>query len=779
MKKLLFLFLVLGMRLPGFSQSKITISGQITDSTNGESLIGATVKLAESNLGCSSNEYGFFSLSLSPGKHALEVFYVGYNRKTIYVNTAEPQAKLRIQLSPSSVSLNEVKIEGKAASKNVESVEMSTINMPIAQIKKIPAFLGEVDIIKAIQLLPGVSTAGEGSSGFFVRGGNVDQNLILLDEANVYNAAHLFGFFSVFNPDAVKDVKLYKGGIPARYGGRLASVLDVRMSEGNLKKFEANGGIGLLSSRLTLQAPIVKDKGSFLISGRRTYIDAFLKLSNNPDIKNNQLYFYDFNAKANWKFNENNRVYLSGYFGRDIFGIQDDLAKIGWGNATATARWNHIFSEKLFSNTTLIYSNYDYTLGATEGLDKFEWNSNIEDFNLKYDLNYFASNNDVWRAGISSTHHRFKPGNINIQLDSGATFDFNLDASSALESAVYLEREHKIERFTLSYGLRYTLFQNIGKGTEYVLNAEGEVSDTIYHPTGKIYNTYNGLEPRFGLNYLIDENSSLKSSYNRMRQHAQLASNSTASSPLDIWFLASPNVKPQIADQIAAGYFRNFNNNAIEASVEVYYKWMQNSIDFKNQADLLLNQELEAELRFGRSFAYGAEFFVRKNEGALTGFISYTLSRVTKVIDVDATLPGTEIYPAKYDKTHDIAVVLAYELNDKWSFGSSFVYATGLAATFPSGKFFYKGVLIPSYTERNGGRLPAYHRLDISASLKPTKKPKQKWESEWVFGIYNVYNRHNTYSINFKQNASNPRVTEAEKFYLFPIIPSVTYNFKF
>lgn len=760
------------------AQEKYSISGQVTDANSGEVLLGATLRVAGTNLGVSTNEYGFFSLTLPAGNYKIQINYIGYNMAEQEYKLDRNISGVNLKLSPSEVALKEVEITAERGDENVSSVEMSTINMPIAQIKKIPAFLGEVDVIKAIQLLPGVSTAGEGATGFFVRGGNLDQNLILLDEANVYNAAHLFGFFSVFNPDAVKDVKLYKGGIPARYGGRLASVLDVRMAEGNLNKVQGNGGIGLLSSRLTVQGPIKKNKASFLLSGRRTYVDLFLKLSNNEAVNNNTLYFYDFNAKGNWIIDDKNRVYLSGYFGRDIFGIQDGLAEIGWGNATATARWNHIFSDKLFSNTTLIYANYDYLLGASEGLNNFRWGSRIKDINLKYDLNYFAGNNDTWRAGVSSIHHTFKPGDIRIKLDSGDVFNYTITPSRAIESAAYLEREHKYNRWTFIYGLRYVLFQNVGQGVSYGLE-NFEVVDTIQRKNGEFYNSYHGLEPRLGASYMLNTDASLKFSYNRMRQHAQLASNATASSPLDVWFLANENIKPQIADQVAVGYFKNWNNNKIESSVELYYKWMANAIDFKNQADLLLNQQLEAELRFGSARAYGAEFLIRKNTGRLNGFIAYTLSRVEKEIDVDATLEGVEVFPAKYDKTHDISVVLSYELNDKWNLNANFVYATGLAATFPSGKFFYKGIAVPTYTSRNGGRFPAYHRLDFSANYQPKSKPNQRWQGEWVFSVYNVYNRHNTYTINFKQDPQNANRTIAEKFYLFPIIPSVTYNFKF
>ncbi|WP_170226985.1 TonB-dependent receptor [Luteibaculum oceani] len=775
------LFLFWGATITASAQDKKVISGTVTDANSGESLVGATVFISELKLGTSTNDYGYFSIELNPGSYTLIFNYVGYQSQSLPIDLTENLNKIKIELSPSEIGLSEVEITAdRDQQSHVRDVQMSSVNLPIEQIKKIPAFLGEVDIIKAIQLLPGVATAGEGHSGFFVRGGSADQNLILLDEANVYNAAHLFGFFSVFNPDAIKDVQLYKGGIPSRYGGRLASVLDIKMNEGNLKHFEGTGGIGLLSSRLTLQGPIKKDKASFLVSGRRTYADLFLKLSNNEALNNNQLYFYDFNVKSNYTLDDKNRLYLSGYFGRDIFGVQDGLAKIGWGNATGTLRWNHIFNQKLFANLTGIYSKYDYNLGSKEGLETFDWTSRIEDFNLKYDVGYYQNPKSTWRVGAQVIHHNFQPGEISINLDS-TRFDYKLDRTKAIETGIYIEREQDISpRLKVKYGLRHSALLNIGKGVSYNLNETYEVTDTLNHPKGKIYNRYGGFEPRLAARYSLSEISSLKFSYNRMRQYAQLASNATASSPLDIWFLASPNVKPQLADQIAIGYFSSFRKWKIEYSAELYYKDMRNAIDFKNQAQLLLNNQLEAELRFGRARAYGLEVFVKKDWGKLNGFLSYTLSRTEKLIDVDETLPGIEIFPAKYDKTHDISLVASYQINKRVSVGMNFVYATGLAATFPSGKFLYKGITIPTYTSRNGGRFPAYHRMDFSLTLKPKQKEKpKKYTSEWVFGVYNVYNRHNTYTINFKESNSNPNQLVAEKFYLFPVLPSVTYNFKF
>lgn len=757
------------------AQEKATLSGTLTDGSTGETLIGATVSVKSTGRGVSTNEYGFYSISLPKGEYEFTFSFIGYNKveKTVDLSTDQ---KLNLELKPTSVELDEAVVEGTSeARKNIESVEMSTVNMSIETIKKIPAFMGEVDVIKAIQLLPGVQTVGEGGSGFYVRGGAVDQNLILLDEATVYNASHLLGFFSVFNSDAIKDVQLYKGGIPARYGGRLSSVLDIRMKEGNSKKLSGSGGVGTVASRLTLEGPIVKDKGAFLISGRRTYVDLFLKLSSEEALRNSQLYFYDFNAKANYKLGENDRLFASGYFGRDVFGFSD-LFSFAWGNTTGTLRWNHIYNNKLFSNVTFIYSDYDYKLAQTDDQLGFEWNSNIEDISLNADYTYYLDSRNTLRFGTSLIKHKLNPGTTSSTGDLSIINDIKIDNSNALEGGVYVSNEQSItEKLTASYGLRYSLFMNVGEGVNWNYDNDYEPVDSTYYGKWDVFNTYGGFEPRLGLNYEVNGRSSVKASYNRMFQYMHLASNSTSASPLDIWFVSSPNVKPQIADQVAVGYFRNFLDDQLQASVEVYYKKMQNAIDFKNHAELLLNRHLEGELRFGEARAYGLELMLRKDVGDFTGMIGYTLSRTErKIPEIEE-----DWFPARYDKTHDLSIMTSYQLNDRWSFGANFVYSTGAAVTFPTGRFEYLGELVPVYSERNGERMPAYHRLDLSATLQGKKNAGRNWNGEWVFSVYNAYYRKNPYLINFRQDANMPNETFAELVYLLPIVPAITYNFEF
>jgi hypothetical protein len=774
MKQLLLLVLSIG--LFGFSQAqeKHTISGTITDGETGETLIGASVYVPSIQKGTTTNIYGFFSLTLPAGNYDVDFGFIGYatQKKTLELNK---DIKVDLELLPASIEIGEAVIEGENdAVNNIESVEMSKVTMQMEAIKKIPAFLGEVDVIKAIQLLPGVQVVGEGGSGFYVRGGAVDQNLILLDDAAVYNASHLLGFFSVFNSDAIKDVQLYKGGIPARFGGRLASVLDIHMNEGNSKSFHGTGGIGTIASRLTLEGPIVKDKGAFLISGRRTYADLFLKFSKDQARRDTRLYFYDTNVKANYKLGENDRVYLSGYFGRDVTGFAD-LFRIEWGNTTGTLRWNHIYNSKLFSNVTLIYSDFDYVLGQEFGDLGFRWDSSIRDVSAKIDFNYFVNANNQLRFGVITTRHRMDPGFARPTSDEGLLNEIRLPLNYHLESGVYVSNEHSItDKLTAIYGLRYSMFNNMG-GTYFNFDSNFDAQDSTVFGKNEIHNTYGGLEPRLGVNYRINSKSSVKASYNRTMQYIHLASNSTSSSPLDIWFASSPNVEPQIADQVAVGYFRNFKNNSIEASVEVYYKDMQNAIDFKNDAQLLLNDKIEGELRFGEARSYGLEFFLRKQTGRLSGMFGYTLARTERKVEAIAE----DWYPTKYDKTHDISLVVAYDLSKRVSLGATFVYGTGAAVTFPTGRFNYNGTVVPVFGERNSNRMPAYHRMDIGATIQQKKNETRNWKGEWVFSVYNVYFRKNAYQIEFRQSEEDPNKTEAVKTYLLPILPSVTYNFKF
>ncbi len=754
---------------------KFTVSGYVRDSVSGERLTGATIYVKELQSGAVTNMYGFYSLSLPRGNYTFVISFVGYHSKTEHVSL-EKDMTLDMELSVAGQTLGEVVITGKRQDKNIRSPEMSVTTIEARTISRIPALFGEVDIIRAIQLLPGVSTLAEGSTGFSVRGGSPDQNLVLLDEATVYNAGHLLGFFSIFNNDAVKDVKLYKGDIPAAYGGRLSSLLDVHMKDGNSKKFSGTGGIGLISSKLTLEGPIVRDKASFIVSGRRTYADLFIPLFNSPNLEGRKLYFYDLSTKINYEINENNRVFASGYFGRDVF--ENPFAGMDLGNQTVTLRWNHLFSKKLFSNFTFLWSKYDYKMGTPEGnANSFEWKSSLMDFSLKADFTWYINPENTIRFGAGTTHHTFYPGAMKGLGEETFFSEYILPENFALESGFYVSNEQKIGALlTLKYGIRFSMFNNIGPATVYHYDANHEAVDSTVYAEGDFFNTYVRLEPRIGITYLLNERSSLKASYTRTVQYMQLAQNSTAGTPLDIWFPASPNVEPQLSDLVALGYFRNFLNNAIETSVEGYYKSQHHTIDFKDHAQLLLNKQLEGELRFGTAKAYGIELMVRKATGKLTGWISYTWSKAERKIN---EINNGDPYPAPYDKPNDFSVVVNYLLGKRLLLGANWVYSTGLPVTFPTGRAVWGNAIVPVYSNRNAYRMPAYHRLDISITLKPREKPNRKWYGEWNLSIYNAYARKNAWAINFVQEADDPYTTYAEMTYLFSIIPSISYHFKF
>lgn len=757
--------------LPG----KWTISGSVRDLSNGEDLTGATIYVVELKTGTISDFYGNYSLTLPEGHYTVQYSFIGFEtlKRNVHLDR---NVVLHIELAPTAETLREVEVTSEQANKNVARPEMSIFKMDIKTIKSIPSLMGEVDIIKAIQLLPGVQSVSEGGSGFSVRGGAPDQNLILLDESTVYNASHLMGFFSVFNNDAIKDVKLYKGDIPPMYGGRLSSVLDVRMKEGNSKRFEVNGGIGIIASRLTIEGPIWKDRISFIVSGRRTYADLFLGLSSEEALKDNKLYFYDLNAKVNYRIDDNNHLFLSGYFGRDVF--KNDFAKMSWGNATGTIRWNHLFSKKLFANFTFVYSDYRYMLGTPEGTtSSFEWNSNLRDAGLKGDFSYYLNTNNTLRFGVSGIYHMINPGVAGGTGSESSYTEVKVPDNYSLETGVYVSNEQKVgEHWTFKYGLRFSMFQNIGPGTIFNFDSLYNPIDSTVYPSGDFYHTYSGIEPRVGILYTFDEKSSIKASYSRTNQYLQLAQNSTAGTPLDIWFPASPNVKPQVADQGALGYFRNFRRNTIETSVEVYYKQMKHVIDFKDFAELLLNEKLEGEIREGKGWSYGAEFLVRINEKKFGGWVSYTLSRsLRKIPGINSGDP----YPAPYDKPHNLAIVANYQFLPRWSVSANWVYATGNPVTFPTGRAEIGGKVIPIYSDRNAYRYQDYHRLDISITFSSKIKEEKRFKWDINVSVYNVYNRHNTWSINFVQDNENPDVTYAEKIYLFGIVPSVTFNFHF
>lgn len=755
------------------SAQNVTISGNIKDAANGEDLIGAIVTVkGNSSKGTSTNSYGFYTLTLPAGNYTLIYQYVGYNSREENV-TLQSNITLNINLASVSRDLEEVVVRTERADKNVSATQMGMFKLDPKQIESVPVLFGEKDIIKTLQLTPGVKAAGEGNAGFYVRGGAADQNLVLLDEAPVYNASHMLGFFSVFNSDAIKDVTLYKGAAPAEFGGRGSSVMDIKMRDGNNKRLSASGGIGIIASRLTVEGPIVKDKGSFIISGRRTYADLFLKLSNEERMNQSKLYFYDLNVKGNYQLSKKDRVFLSGYFGRDVFGFSNVFG-FDWGNATATARWNHIINSKMFSNTSLIFSNYNYRIKLGFDNEDITVKSAIQDWNLKEDISFTPNPNNNIKFGFNIIHHTFKPGSVTV----GGNSNFNnqsLSGRKAVEGAVYVQNDMRIsDKLGVQYGLRYSGFNFMGAATVYTFDKDGNKTSTRVYDNGESIKYYGGLEPRIAAKYALNAVSSVKASYNRSYQYMHLLSNSTTSSPTDLWVPSSNNVKPQIVDQYAAGYFRNFRDNMFELSVEAYYKTLQNQIDYRNGADMIFNEEVEGELVYGKGKAYGIEILLRKQTGRLTGWISYTLSRSLR--QFDEINNGSE-YPARQDRIHDLAIVGMYDLTKKLKLSANWIYYTGSAVTFPSGKYEVNGMQVPYYTERNGYRMPAYHRLDIG--LTWTTRKTERTERSWNFSLYNAYGRQNAYTINFRQNEDNPQQTEAVRVALFTWVPSITYNFKF
>jgi hypothetical protein len=770
---------------------KHTISGYVKDGNSGEVLIGSTVYIRELKTGLSTNQYGFYSLSLTPGKYNIDFSYIGFQTTTQEIDLKE-SIVLTIELQNEAKQIGEVVIRSDRPQDKIKRAEMSINKLEMKTIKRIPALMGEVDVIKAIQLLPGVQSSSEGSSNFSVRGGGVDQNLILLDEATVYNASHLLGFFSVFNNDAVKDVKLYKGDIPAAYGGRLSSLLDVRMKEGNAKKISATGGIGLISSRLTFEGPIIRDKSSFIVSARRTYIDIFFpllsKMADEPNLKNARLYFYDLNMKLNYTLNDNNKIFFSAYGGKDLFGSKDTVfnTMFSFGNNTFTFRWNHQFSGRLFSNVSLIASNYTYELGNYGNTqNSIIWSSGMWDYTAKLDFNYFANTNNNIKFGISTTYHTFDPGYIRGIGTKTIFNSYQMPKHYALEHAIYLSNEQNItEKLSFKYGIRLPMFQNMGKDLVYNYDENYRTIDSTVYKSGDIYNTYflkNYIEPRLAANYKLNEVSSVKGSYSRTVQFIQLASNSLSGTPLDIWFPASPNVKPQIADQYAVGYIRNLFDDKLETSVELYYKKLKNVIDFRDNAQLFLNDKVEGELRYGHGQAYGAEFMIQYTFDRFNGWVSYTYSKSERTVQGFSVVypKGWTTYPSPYEKPNSLNVVFNFTISNKYNFSANWMYASGAPITYPKGKAKIGNVSIPVYTNRLGDRMPAYHRLDVSFSIKNKHYWPVPWEGEWNFSVYNAYARHNPWSINPVQDQIDPRNNYFEMTYLFSFIPAITYNFSF
>ncbi len=778
-------FLLSLFLFPGFisiAQEKFTLNGYVKDSASGESIIGATIAINGKSV--ASNLYGFYSITLDEGEYDVLVSHVSYLAQSFHISL-QKNIEFDIRLVSKAAAMNEVVIYSRRRDANVRNAQMGKIDLSVNQIRNIPAFMGEVDILKAIQLLPGVRNAGEGNAGFYVRGGGPDQNLILLDDAVVYNTGHLFGFFSIFNSDAIKNVSLIKGGMPAQYGGRLSSVLDVSMKEGNSNRFQVDGGIGLIASRLSIQGPIKKDKASFMISARRTYVDALVKpfIKKSSNFYGSGYYFYDLNAKVNYRFSEKDRLYLSGYFGRDVFTFNNKelsfKANIPWGNSTATLRWNHVFNRKLFANTTLVYNDYHFSFGASQNDFEVKLSSGIRDGNAKIDFDFYPAAGHKMKFGGLITYHKFIPNIASGRQDSTVFSAPSTETKRAIENALYVQDDWDLsEKLKLNYGIRWSSFTQVGPYTIYERDANQNKTDSTQYKNLQKIKNYHGLEPRVALRYALDETTSLKASVTRNLQFIHLVSNAGTTLPTDLWVPSTFRVKPQISWQYAMGYFRNFHNNDYETSVEVYFKDMRNQIEYEEGYTGTELKDPEESFVFGKGWSYGSEFFINKVRGKLTGWIGYTLSWTWRKFP---ELNGGEKYPAKYDRRHDLSVVATYEKNKKWKFGVVFVYGTGNALSLPERFYFVNGILTQEYSSINQYRLKPYHRVDLSATYAPKPRKPKKVESFWVFSVYNAYNRANPYFIYYNQEGNPAAGTlkiEARQVSLFPVLPSVTWNFK-
>lgn len=784
MKQFSILLILFVLAAQGFAEVSglVTLSGYLKDKANGEALIGATVFVPELKTGVITNSYGFYSISVRSGSYTVNFSFIGYQAQSPTVNLTSSKT-LNVMLAEETKQIDEVVVTGEKKNRNVENLQMSMEKVQVKMIRKLPSFMGEVDVIKSITLLPGIQNGGEGSSGLYVRGGGPDENLMILDEAPVFNASHLLGFFSVFNSDAINDVQVYKGGIPAEYGGKASSVIDIRMKDGNSQKLGVNGGIGNISSRLTVEGPIIKDKWSFIVSGRRTYADFLGKLMGLEALKENKLYFYDLNLKTNVQINDKNRIYLSAYTGNDYFKVGESIY-MRWGNLTSTARWNHLFTSKLFSNTSFIFSRYNYNLGVPgTGADQFDWTSQISDYNFKEDFTWYLNSQNKLTMGLNLIYHHFEPGKIDAN-DGSYFSDIKLTNYNALDNSLYVSNEQSIgSKLTLRYGLRYSYFQQIGKGTvrEYLhpdKPNENEVIGTKEYGAGKLVPpSYHNLEPRLAVKYMLSPESSIKASYNRMVQNLHLISNTNSPTPLDIWLPSNKYIKPLIANQVGLGYFRNFKKNMFETSAEVYYKKMSNVIDYIDGAELFLKENIETELLRGSGYAYGLELYAKKQEGRLTGWVSYTLARSMRKIP---GINNDKAYPSSYDRTHNVSIVANYDLSKRWNFSTSWIFATGNPTSYPIAKYDVQGNTVYYYASRNSDRIPDYHRLDVSFTYDFKKNEHRKVKQSLNFSIYNLYARRNAYSVYFKQNENNPNVVEATRLSIIgSMIPSVTYNFNF
>lgn len=782
-RPLLLFFLFTAIATMGHAQERVTLNGYVRDIANGEELIGVTVFIPQAKAGTTSNSYGFYSLTVPPGTYQVQFSYVGFRTVTLDVDLTEDMTR-NIDLETEATYIQEVVVQDERIDANVEDVQMSRNTIDMNQVRKLPALFGEVDIIKRVQMLPGVITAGEGTSSFFVRGGSADQNLILIDEAPVYDPSHLFGLFSVFNADVIKESELYKGGIPSRFGGRLSSILEVRTKDGNNKEFHGTGGIGTMASRIMLEGPIKKEKSSFIVSARRSYADLFLRAAN----EDNLVYFFDVNAKVNWRHNNNNRFFAAVYAGRDDFSFSDDFG-FSWGNATATFRWNHLFNDRLFSNTSLIASNFDYALEVIDPASGLKWTSNLQEVSLKNDLSYFINLNNELSFGYHVTGRRFSPGRIEPNTSGSIFTTVELQKLYAIDHALYASNQQRLgERLTLDYGVRLSVFQQVGKSDIYQYedprdNVNIVHTDTLSFGAWENIKTYVNLEPRAGLRYILKPGQSLKASYNRMVQNTHLIASGTVPVPFNTWNPSGYYLKPQVADQFAVGYFRNFHDNVYELSVEAYYKSMRNVTDFADNAQLFFNEDLSTEFRQGKSSSYGAELMLNKTRGRLTGMLAYTWSKTVR--EIDGVNLGNEFF-ANYDRRHVLNINATYELNKRWTLGASFNYGTGRPITLPAGKYEFGNYNPDVITERNGYRLAAYNRLDLSATLRTRPRPDRKWSGEWVFSVFNAYNQQNPFTVYTRTREDDDgniigdgTEKEARLVYLFPILPSVTYNFKF
>jgi outer membrane receptor protein involved in Fe transport len=766
------------------AQEKYTLNGYIKDSLTGETLIGANLYIRAEGKGVSANQYGFYSITLKKGNYKAIVSFVGFQSKELEFQLTS-NLQNNILLTTSTNTINNVTVVSRKRDNNIKTAQMGKMELNINTAKAIPAFMGEVDIMKTLQLMPGIRNAGEGNAGFYVRGGGADQNLILLDDAVVYNTGHLFGFFSIFNSDAIKNVTLIKGGMPAQYGGRLSSVVDVAMKEGNTNKTQVDIGIGLIASRFSIQGPLKKNKASYMISARRTYADALAKpfIKKSSDYFGSGYFFYDLNAKMNYEFSEKDHLYLSGYFGRDKFNFNNSKrsfqTEIPWGNSTATLRWNHVFNKKLFSNTTLVYNDYQFALNGKQNDFNINLSSGIRDLNAKTDFDYYVSPEHKIKFGIQYTFHTFLPNVLSGNQDSIVFTPQNATKKYANEYAAYVQDDWEINsKLKLNLGLRYSRFQQVGRYTKYIRDLNGNKIDSVVYGMGQTVQVYGGFEPRATLRYELNETSSLKAAITHNLQYIHLVTNAGTTLPTDLWVPSTSIVQPQISWQYAMGFFKNFKEGMFETSLEAYYKTMDHQIEYREGYTPSL-KDPEEEFVFGKGWSYGTELFVNKIKGRFTGWVGYTLSWTMRQFK---DLNDGMKYPSRNDRRHDLSIVANYELNKKWKFGTVFVYGTGAAISVPERFYFVSGNLTQEFSRINAYRMAAYHRLDFAATYTPTHKVNSKYTSNWVFSVYNIYSRMNPYFIYYDQTgsaATGDLQVSAKQVSLFPIIPSITWNCKF